>query len=33
VIRQLLEEFSKCFDTDKEMYKKKELLELASLLD
>jgi regulator of sirC expression with transglutaminase-like and TPR domain len=33
VIRQLLEEFSKCFDSEKDMYKKKELLELASLLD
>ncbi len=33
VIVQLLEEFSKCFDADKEKYKQKELFELASLLD
>jgi len=33
VIVQLLEEFSKCFDSDKEKYKQKELIELASLLD
>ena len=33
VISQLLEEFAKCFDNEKEMYKQKELLELASLLD
>jgi len=33
VIVQLLEEFSKCFDGDKEKYKQKELIELASLLD
>jgi regulator of sirC expression with transglutaminase-like and TPR domain len=33
VIRQLLEEFSKCFTADKEMYKQKELMELALLLD
>lgn len=33
VIVQLLEEFSKCFDNDKEQYKQKELLQLASLLD
>lgn len=33
VIRQLLEEFSKCFTSDAEAYKQKELLELASLLD
>ena len=32
VIIQLLEEFSKCFDGDKEKYKQKELIELASLL-
>jgi hypothetical protein len=32
VIRQLLEEFSKCFDSSKEMYKQKELIELALLL-
>ncbi|WP_276502163.1 transglutaminase family protein [Terrimonas pollutisoli] len=33
VIIQLLEEFAKCFDNEKEFYKQKELLELASLLD
>ncbi|MFC0775657.1 transglutaminase family protein [Terrimonas alba] len=33
VIIQLLEEFAKCFDNEKELYKQKELLELASLLD
>jgi regulator of sirC expression with transglutaminase-like and TPR domain len=33
VIRQLLEEFSKCFDNDKDRFKQKELLELAALLD
>ncbi|MET0634917.1 MAG: transglutaminase family protein [Chitinophagaceae bacterium] len=32
VIRQLIEEFSKCF-TDKDVYKQKELMELAGLLD
>ena len=32
VIIQLLEEFSKCFEGDKEKYKQKELMELASLL-
>jgi regulator of sirC expression with transglutaminase-like and TPR domain len=33
VIIQLLEEFSKCFDSDKERYKQKELMQLASILD
>ncbi|MBL7740364.1 MAG: transglutaminase family protein [Chitinophagaceae bacterium] len=33
VIRLLLEEFSKCFTADKDLYKQKELLELAMLLD
>jgi regulator of sirC expression with transglutaminase-like and TPR domain len=33
VIRQLLEEFSKCFDSTKELYKQKELMELALLLE
>jgi len=33
VIVQLLEEFSKCFDGEKEKFKQKELIELASLLD
>jgi regulator of sirC expression with transglutaminase-like and TPR domain len=33
VIIQLLEEFGKCFDNDKEKYKQKELMQLASLLD
>jgi len=33
VIIQLLEEFSKCFDSDKEKYKQKELMQLVSLLD
>ena len=32
VIQQLLEEFAKCFDTDKEIYKYKELMELAAVL-
>lgn len=33
IIQQLLEEFSKCFDTEKDMVKKNELLILAHLLD
>jgi len=33
VIRQLLEEFGKCFTADADAYKQKELAELASLLD
>ena len=33
VIVQLLEEFSKCFDGEKEKYKQQELMQLASLLD
>jgi regulator of sirC expression with transglutaminase-like and TPR domain len=33
VIKQLLEEFSKCFQSDKEIYKQRELAELASILD
>lgn len=33
IIRQLLEELSKCFDDDKNRYKKAELNELARLLD
>lgn len=33
VIRLLLEEFGKCFTSEKEMYKQKELLDLAMLLD
>ncbi len=33
VIIQLIEEFSKCFDSDKEKYKQKELMQLASMLD
>lgn len=33
VIQHLLEEFAKCFDNDKEIYKYKELMELASVLD
>jgi regulator of sirC expression with transglutaminase-like and TPR domain len=33
VIQQLLQEFSKCFDNEKEIYKQKELMELAQLLD
>ncbi|HET6994467.1 MAG TPA: transglutaminase-like domain-containing protein [Chitinophagaceae bacterium] len=33
VIRQLLTEFSRCFENDKEMHKKNELLELAKLLE
>lgn len=33
VIRQLLEEFSKCFEDEKEAYKQKELIDLAQLLD
>ena len=33
VIRQLLEEFSKCFSDEKLLHKQAELLELASILD
>ena len=33
VIRQLLLEFSKCFATDKDLYKQRELTDLAGLLD
>lgn len=33
VIVQLLEEFSKCFDNDKQVHKQRELLQLVSLLD
>src|SRR5688500_13730418 len=33
VIQQLLEETSKCFDDEKNRYKKKELMDLANLLD
>ncbi len=33
VIQQLLEEFSKCFDNEKEKHKQAELIELARLLD
>jgi regulator of sirC expression with transglutaminase-like and TPR domain len=33
IIQVLLEEFSKCFSTEKDQYKKNELLALASLLD
>lgn len=33
VIQQLLEEFSKCFTSEPDAYKQKELAELASLLD
>jgi len=33
VIQLLLEEFSKCFDNEKEMYKKIELISLSKLLD
>lgn len=33
VIQQLLEEFSKCFNDEKELYKRAELLELSKLLD
>jgi regulator of sirC expression with transglutaminase-like and TPR domain len=33
VIRQLLEEFSKCFDGEKDIYKQAELIDLAKLLD
>ncbi len=33
VIRQLLEDFSKCFDNEKDYYKVAELMELALLLD
>ena len=33
VIQQLLEEFSKCFDTDKDRYKQTELMALVKLLD
>jgi regulator of sirC expression with transglutaminase-like and TPR domain len=33
VIQHLLEEASKCFDNEKEVYKKEELMKLATLLD
>jgi len=33
VVQYLLEETAKCFDTDKETYKKEELMKLADLLD
>jgi hypothetical protein len=33
VIQIMLEEFSKCFDNEKEKYKQAELLELVKLLD
>lgn len=33
VIQYLLEEISKCFDKDKDSYKKEELIQLANLLD
>lgn len=33
VIQQLLEEFSKCFDAEKDRHKKNELLDLGKLLD
>ncbi len=33
VIQHLLEEASKCFDNEKELYKKEEMLNLANLLD
>ena len=33
VIQHLLEEAAKCFDNEKEMYKKQELMKLADLLD
>jgi regulator of sirC expression with transglutaminase-like and TPR domain len=33
VIQHLLEEFGKCFTSDKDLYKQKELMDLVSLLD
>ncbi|MBI5372349.1 MAG: hypothetical protein HZA79_10045 [Sphingobacteriales bacterium] len=33
VIQQLLEEFGKCFDSDKDKYKQQELMELVKLID
>lgn len=33
IIQQLLEEFSKCFDNEKEKYKKTELISLSRLID
>ena len=33
VIRQLLEEFSKCFESEKDLYKKGELIDLSRLLE
>ena len=33
IIQQLLEEYSKCFDNEKENYKRSELTELSRLLD
>jgi hypothetical protein len=32
IIQSLLEEFSKCFDNEKDQYKQKELLALASII-
>ena len=33
VIQHFIEEVAKCFDNEKEMYKKEELIKLAALLD
>jgi hypothetical protein len=33
VIQYLLEETARCFDTEKEMYKKEELMKLSDLID
>lgn len=33
IIQHLLEEFAKCFDTDKDIYKQGELMSLAQILD
>ena len=33
IIQMLLEELSKCFEESQQYYKKKELLQLANLLD
>ena len=33
VIQQLLEEFSKCFTSEKDLYKQAELMELAKMLE
>jgi len=33
IVQTLLEEFSKCFESEKELHKKNELLDLCKLLE